>query len=307
MSDEKKKKLIFSEKWTDEKLATKLRKDISDCFDERQQDHEFILPPSFRNGQINLNIVKKWMNARYVNRNRKKVIGHRAIRKGILFLSEDQNHPDDGKDYDTDTDMMTGLCLLKSLFCTECNKSKCESEPEYDLILYTCCDAVYPLKKSWFNNSHKNYCEDCRNFFIDDDEENKLNSLLLPLFPKDLVPIILSYLPMRPSILTMIKCFIYPEQSHRKKDGRGRKVRACICTTVGSGSGYDKVDDEVRYSTSALTAWLPFFQEGDDDDNPVILFVNCNPDSKFYSKIFSYQHNGLNNEMIDFNFSKICE
>jgi hypothetical protein len=178
------------------------------------------------------------------------------IKSAIWLLFDDQNGKDDSyNNYKIDD---ANFCKLVSNCCTSCKRS-IENSTLLDMVLYSCCDQVYPLQKSWFD-VQKLYCSDCRFFFLENEEEI-LTILLTNILPKDLVAIVKTYLPLRRSALTM------------------RKVSPLFSEEEGQKKMVVKME-----TSSSLTEWFPFF--GYVENELVTLFVNCNPDSKFYSTIF---------------------
>jgi len=267
--------MIFAPCDDDKKLFSLLKRAVKsaakNCDKVRDyvpRKHKFILPPRFR-GNVSVvtkhSLVKKLVQLGGYDNDDELFIGLAAIKKGIAFLFEDQ----DDDDYKIDDDRKR---LVDSNYCALCDKSMVLRTPS---AIYSCCDVVYPLEKTWFD-SRDYYCEDCRFFFLEG-EEKELDNILtndgpgfpgLPRLPKDLVEIIKSYLSLRRPILTML-CV-----------GDDKKIKV--------------------QETSTITEWLPFAYCGESYDQLLILFVNCNPDSKFYDSIFTYQHEGINNKMIYF-------
>jgi hypothetical protein len=156
-------KLIFPENFTDEKLFAMLKKVVKGLAKEDretnhyvEQSHKFLLSSTFRNGEINADSIKKYLD---IDDDSNIFISPRAVRSGIEFLFIDQEDGND--DYNIDE---TGFQKVDAAMCTKCYRSIKES------ALYTCCDQIYPIQKSWFN-SFKCYCKDCHQFFLDGEEE----------------------------------------------------------------------------------------------------------------------------------------
>jgi hypothetical protein len=283
-------KLIFSPEWTDEKLYLTLKKVVKESakkhckenwepenyYVEQPQDcqHKFVLPPSIRNGQINFDNISDWFLCNgwdSLNKDSDEIfLRPSSIEKAIEFLFEDQ------EDDDYDINRETGF-REKSLRSCEICKQKVAELIDCGTAIYSCCDQVHPVQKSWFDVRHS-YCEDCRSFFVKGEEELIDTILLDNCLPKELVSIVKNYLPFCQSLFTMQKASITSYKNTKKQ-------KAHIKPMV----------------TSVLTEWLPFFQYGEDYDGLTILFVNCNPDSKFYSTTFFYQHEGWNNKIISLN------
>jgi hypothetical protein len=279
--NDEKQKLIFSPEWTDEKLYSQLKKVVNksvqhyrknnytkkDYYSE-QPRHKFVLPPSFRSGQINFNNIKKWfVDNNWGNLIRNEIfLGPFAVKEAIEFLFEDQD------DDNYRIDKKTGFREESVWCCDTCDKETKELIKNGTPI-YGCCDLVYPIEKSWFD-VHHSYCENCRSFFLDGEEE-LIDTILFEVLPKELVLIVKLYLPR--SLLTMQEASVIS-----CKDGEIQNKKMFIKPII----------------SSMLTEWLPFFKHDEDYDGLVIFLVNCNPDSKFYSTIFSYQHEGWNNKII---------
>jgi hypothetical protein len=229
-----------------------------------QNEHKFILPPSFRNGEnINIKVMEKYFNFEHKS-GWDIFIGFDAIEIGINFLSEKE------KDYSfLDSDEVRTNCF-KYDFQMFCQKCKDYSKKE----LYTYSDIVHPLRYFFFNATDTN-CFDCRSFYLEGEEQLIDSTLDSCNLLKDLVSIIKSYLPLEQSIFSMKK----PVE---KKE---------------YGSSTFLVPTE---KTSFITEWLPFsYHHG--CYGITTLFVNCNPDSKFYETIFSICSNITLNKRINFN------
>jgi hypothetical protein len=209
------------------------------------------LPSTFRTGQVNFDSINKW----FVDNN----WGNLTKDSDELFIGVGAIEKaieflfEDQEDDDYEVDKETGFREKSLQSCNNCAQSTS--------MMYGCCDQIYSIEKSWFD-IHRCYCENCRFFFLEG-EEKVIDDILSRLLPRELVSIVKNYLPFNQSLFTMQKASSITCKKQRKM---------CIKPTI----------------TSVLTEWLPFFQYGESYDELAILFVNCNPESKFYSKTFIY-------------------
>lgn len=250
-------------------------------------NHPFILPEELRNGWIDVNQILSKFNYGNIT-DAKNAKNAKNVKNKIVHKHEDDFDIENFDHYnlsfslsDSDEifvslsalngieflmmeqDINTNHGINKIFKYTDelkyCKFDNCRST-END-IKYFISDYVHPLKISWFPHNFML----CSKHFNGEEVIKILSSFLL----KDLCKIVHDYYYY--SIYTMTRL------------DNSSKVKMEFDQIKSS-----KIKMEI---TSVITEWLPIiYAPFQSHNSTIILFLNCNPESKFYKYVFPFTH-----------------
>lgn len=217
-----------------------------------KKNHKFVLPTELRDGLITPDHLRNWLNTKHGVNERDDIVLGPAAMKMGINFLFTNQE-------DADYDIIDGKRIFLGGECFECGRSTINSGLYESPEPYSCCDVIYPLQESWFNS----FFSCCRECYL-----HPSLSLILEFMPQELIKIIQDYLQ---PIYTMVP-------------------------VLSSGDGEQVV---VVQNTSVVTEWLPIASKVTHEatysasyGSAFVVFVNCNPESKFYRWCFTSRRGG---------------
>jgi hypothetical protein len=277
---EKQKEKMFSEQATDECIFKLLKQTLQTdmvCLDydstqhkmglllsDNVTHHAFIVPPELRNGTITLRHFMQWLDDEIGNDEEPETKD-----KHILLLGLDALEGGIAFFFHDQEDDDLTITNNKRIHHGPEMCCKCCKDIEHDMELYGCCDYVYPLEKAWFH-SYTSLCKEC---YLLSNVINEVRGC--------------SYLSC--NALTIVKNYLDPIVT----------FAPVIHNNNQDHTRWPFYPHEVVVNpTSMITEWLPILFYKTSYDQSLVVFVNCNPASKFYGWAFTYQHETWSNKSI---------